>query len=182
MPLFFEIIMLCIVLMLLHTVETTLIYTILSLLLKWEEIISLALLWSAISVECLPYRSSVMSKGAASLDCEAMLTNFFPQRIVNVPIEPLTKFSAQYLYHDFSFEFDQLRCNEGNSWSLGLVIGFLSHGSLVAVHSVSGWDSLLQYNNHFMNGFFYYIYKVIFGGSCFIEMQFFPLSYSLRQI
>lgn len=125
--------------MLLHTVETTFIYTILSclsLLLKWEERISLALLWSAISIECLLYKSSVMTKGAASLNYEAMFANFFPPRIVNFPIEPLTKFSAQYLYHDFSFEFDQLRCNEGNSWSLGLVIGFLSHGSLVAVHSL----------------------------------------------
>jgi hypothetical protein len=133
--------MLYIVLMLLHTVETTFIYTILSclsFLLKWEERISLALLWSAISIECLLYKSSVMTKGAASLNYEAMLIcQFFSsKRIVNFPIEPLTKFSAQYLYHDFSFEFDQLRCNEGNSWSLGLVIGFLSHGSLVAVHSL----------------------------------------------
>ena len=80
--------MLCIVLMLLHTVET-IIYTILSclsLLLKWKERISLALLRSAISIECLLYRSSVMSKGAASLNYEAMLANFFPQKDLSISL------------------------------------------------------------------------------------------------
>lgn len=177
--------MLYIVLMLLHTVETTFIYTILSclsLLLKWEERISLALLWSALSIECLLYKSSVMTKGAASLNYEAMFANFFPPRIVNFPIEPLTKFTAQYLYHDFSFEFDQLRCNEGIHDHLNLSMVFIPWKFGGRPLSLTGWDSLLQYNNHFMDGFFDYIYKVIFGGSCFIEMQFFPLSYSLRQI
>jgi hypothetical protein len=173
--------------MLLHTVETTFIYTILSclsFLLKWEERISLALLWSAISIECLLYKSSVMTKGAASLNYEAMLIcQFFSsKRIVNFPIEPLTKFIAQYLYHDFSFEFDQLRCNEGIHDHLNLSMVFIPWKFGGRPLSLTGWDSLLQYNNHFMDGFFDYIYKVIFGGSCFIEMQFFPLSYSLRQI
>ena len=75
--------------MLLHTVETTFIYTILSclsLLLKWEERISLALLWSALSIECLLYKSSVMTKGAASLNYEAMFANFFPQKELSISL------------------------------------------------------------------------------------------------
>ncbi|KAJ6320726.1 hypothetical protein OIU76_006123 [Salix suchowensis] len=46
--------------------------------------------------------------------------------------------------------------------------------------SLTGRDSLLQYDNHFMDEFLYYIYKIISGGSCFIDRQNFQLSYSFR--